>query len=46
MAYLESVDKKLNIRFQMSNYLKHETTNKIFLKLENMFKLNRKELTK
>ena len=37
---ISKLDKKVNIRFEMSNYLKHGTMDKLFLELENMFKLN------
>ena len=40
LELISKLDKKVNIRFEMSNYLKHETMDKIFLELENMFKLN------
>ncbi len=40
LEFISKLEKKVNIRFEMSNYLKHETVHKIFLQLENMFKLN------
>jgi hypothetical protein len=40
LEFISKLEKKVNIRFEMSNYLKHETVHKIFLELENMFKLN------
>jgi hypothetical protein len=46
IPYLDSLqlksklDKKVNIRFEMNNFLKHETMDKIFSKLEYMFKRN------
>ena len=40
LELISKLDKKVNIRFEMSNYLKHETMDKIFLELEKMFKLN------
>jgi len=47
IPYLDSLqlkssklDKKVNIRFEMNNFLKHETMDKIFSKLKYMFKRN------
>jgi hypothetical protein len=37
---LSKLDNKVNIRFEMSNYLKHETMDTLFLELKNMIKLN------
>ncbi len=45
LELITKLDKKVNIRFEMSNYLKHETMDKIFLELESMFKLNLTQYT-